>query len=111
MTGEKSASSGIFNQNPAADNADIVRLRNSSGAYEGFKTKRYEKTDALLSVDHKTGNISKKFYNLGKKVFRELDGKPSKKTQKKTIEERPVTRAAFISKFKLDLILDEIKIR
>jgi hypothetical protein len=123
MTGEKSskqgAASAVFSQdNPAAAAAaaaaaadDGVRLRNTSGAYSGFTSKRRAKIKSLLTEDVKTGNLPNKFYSIGKKLFRELEGRPAKKTAKNDIKERPVSRAVFIAKFKLDLVLDEIRVK
>ena len=93
------------------DDDDDVRLRNNSGGYQGFKSKTSEKVAALLTEDPKTHRLPDKFFSIGKKLFRELGGRPSKKTAKKEMKERPVSRSAFVSKFKLDLILDEIKVR
>ena len=118
MTGEKSsrasaASTVLSQDNPAAeaDSDDGVRLRDTSGAYSGFKPKRRAKIIALLTKDPKTGNPPNKFYSICKKIFRELEGRPAKKTAKKDIQERPVSRDVFCAKFKLDLVLDEIKVK
>ena len=117
MTGEKSSraapASAIFSTDNlmAVDDDDGVTLRDTSGVFSGFKSKRQAKIESLVTENPKTGNLPNKFYSIVKKVFRELEGRPAKKSANKETPERPVRRAVFIAKFKLDMILDEIKVK
>jgi len=96
MTGDLKITTG------SSDGTD--RLRKSKGKFHGYLDMRNTKIAQILDDEAKVEQVSKK-------IFKQLDGRLESNRGETIKPEISVTERTFMSRFRLDLILDLIKVK